>query len=66
MGIIALEDMIKKGKWIITLNDKSKWVVDFDNNSMDSLEWYKAYGTLENELNYDDLKKDAVSMRKLK
>lgn len=58
-------EQFKKGKWLITLKDNSKWVLDFDNNLFDSWKWYKTYGTLENELNYEELKKDAKSIRKI-
>lgn len=58
-------EQFKKGKWLITLEDNSKWVLDFDSNSFDSWEWYKTYGTLENELNYEELKKYGKSIRKI-
>lgn len=54
-----------KGKWIITLMDNSKWVVDFDNNMFDDYKWYKKMGTLESELNWDDLKAEIKFMKKI-
>jgi hypothetical protein len=45
------ELMIKqKGKWIFTLEDNSKWVLDFSTMTFDSYEWYKKVGTLESEI----------------
>ena len=53
------------GLWLAILKDNSKWVIDFDNNMFDNYKWYKAYGTLESELNWEDLKKEIESMKKI-
>ena len=53
------------GKWLITLQDNSKWVVDFDNNTFDNYNWYKVTGTLESELNWEELKREVKSMRRI-
>lgn len=42
----------QKGLWLVTLQDKSKWVLDLDNMIFDELSWYQKVGTLESEL-YD-------------
>lgn len=58
--------MMEKGKWIFTLDDKSKWVLDFDNMVFDNYNWYKKVGTLESELtNIDMFIKKAVSAKKI-
>ena len=62
MGII---DLSMKGIWLLTLNDNSKWVVDFDNNLFDNYKWYKAMGTLESELNWEELKREVKTMRRI-
>jgi hypothetical protein len=51
-----MKDMLlkTKGVWVVTLEDKSKWVIDLDNNMFDSYKWYRAEGTLESELNNID------------
>jgi hypothetical protein len=41
---------LTKGKWLVTLPDKSKWVLDLDNMLFDNYKWYKEVGTLESEL----------------
>lgn len=60
----TIEEMMKKGKWIITLNDNTKWIVDFDNNLFDNYNWYKKVGTLESELNWQELKKQIKYMKR--
>ena len=47
-----IKEMIfkSKGLWLVELFDKTKWVLDLDKMEFDSYEWYKAVGTLENEL----------------
>lgn len=40
----------QKGLWLVTLQDKSKWVLDLDNMIFDELNWYQKVGTLESEL----------------
>lgn len=54
------------GIWLVTLKDNSKWVIDFDNNLFDNYKWYKTIGTLESELNWENLRKDVKSMRRIK
>lgn len=62
------EMMLKqKGIWLITLNDKSKWVVDLDNMMFDNYKWFKIMETTENELTYlDDLIHEASKVERLK
>lgn len=54
---MSIKDMMlkQKGKWMVKFRDKSKWIIDLTNMSYDSFEWYKATGTLDNEI--DDLDK---------
>ena len=53
---MSIKEMLlkTKGVWVVTLEDKSKWVIDLDNNIFDSYNWYKKEGTLESELNNID------------
>lgn len=63
MGTIKLNEF--KGKWLLTLKNNSKWVVDFDNNLFDNYKWYQIMGTLESELNWEELKKNAKFIKKI-
>ena len=54
-----------KGMWLVTFPDKTKWVLDLDNNVFDNYEWYKVTGTLESELDSIDRFKKG-SWKKLK
>ena len=66
MKTITFEDMFKDGKWILTLNDNTKYVLDFDNNTYDSYEWYSKMGTLESNLEYwKNWKDDAKYIKRL-
>lgn len=60
----TIEEMMKEGKWIITLNDNTKWIVDFNNNLFDSYDWYKKVGTLESELNWQELKEQTKYIKR--
>lgn len=40
----------QKGKWLVQLQDKSKWVLNLNNMTFDSFKWYKEVGTLESEI----------------
>lgn len=53
------------GKWIITLKDNSKWVIDFDKNIFDNYKWYKKMGTLESEFNWEEFRHDIKFMKKM-
>lgn len=52
MGVFTFESKLleNKGLWLVTLDDKSKWVLDFDKMLYDNYEWYEATGTLESDL----------------
>lgn len=63
---MAIKEMMTTGVWLITLRDKSKWVVDMDNKIFDSYKWYKATGTLENEYNDNFKLSEIYSMKKIK
>jgi hypothetical protein len=56
-----------KGKWLLVMKDKSKWVIDLDNDMFDSFKWYKETKTLESELldNLDNLLKDVLSAKRI-
>ena len=50
-------DMIlkSKGVWIVTFPDQTKWVIDLDNMMFDNYKWYKAVGTIESDLDNEQL-----------
>lgn len=52
MNKMSITDMIlkAKGKWLVQLEDKSKWVVDLDELMFDNYNWYSKVGTLETYL----------------
>ena len=55
----------QKGLWLVTLQDKSKWVLDLDNMTFDNYNWYKSCGTIECEIgDLDDFFKNG-SWKKL-
>lgn len=65
---MSIKDWIlkDKGKWLFTYKDNSKWILDFDNMTFDTYNWYKAYGVLENEItDIDDWFKNVVSCKKI-
>lgn len=63
-----LKDMIlkRKGKWLVTKEDKTKWIIDLDDMMFDNYEWYKATGTLESELTDVSWFMKNSNMRKIK
>lgn len=66
MKTLSINEMITTGKWLLTMNDNSKIVIDFDKKLYDSYEWYKAMGTLEYELiDEKELFKMSKSMKRI-
>ena len=54
---MTIKEMIlkNKGLWYVVLKDKSKWIIDLDNNMFDNYKWYKEIGTLETDLSDEQL-----------
>jgi len=54
-----------KGLWLVTKEDKTKWVIDLDNMLFDSYDWYKKVGTLESIIEDVDWFMKNSSMRRI-
>ena len=63
------ELMLKSGgKWLFTLQDKSKWIIDLDNMLFDNYKWYNKVGTIESDLDmeqFDNFMKQSKTIRKI-
>ena len=63
------ELMLKSGgKWLFTLQDKSKCIIDLDNMLFDNYKWYNKVGTIESDLDmeqFDNFMKQSKTIRKI-